>query len=131
FLLTMSGKRVLIDAGSGTAMGPEFGQLPAHLAALGVDPADIATILVTHAHIDHIAGLVNASGGAAFPNAELVMHEAEPAYWLDAAKEAAAPADAREGFARAKAWLAPYGNRTRTVRDGAEALPGISAQHQF
>jgi glyoxylase-like metal-dependent hydrolase (beta-lactamase superfamily II) len=129
FLLTLGGRPVLIDAGSGTAFGPEFGRLPAHLAALGVDPADIATILVTHAHIDHIAGLVDASGGAAFPNAELVMHEAEPAYWLDDAKAAAAPAEARESFARAKAWLAPYGNRTRTVRDGGEALRGITAQH--
>src|SRR6185312_1703489 len=56
-------------------------------------------------------------------------HEAEPAYWLDGAKAAAAPAEARDSFTRAKAWLAPYGNRTRTVRDGGEALPGITAQH--
>jgi glyoxylase-like metal-dependent hydrolase (beta-lactamase superfamily II) len=129
FLLTIGGRHALIDTGSGTALGPEFGHLPAHLATLGIDPADIATILVTHAHIDHIAGLTNGSGGAAFSNAELVLHEAEPAYWLDDAKAAVAPAEAREGFARAKAWLAPYGNRTRTVRDGGEALPGITAQH--
>ncbi len=129
FLLTIGGRHVLIDTGSGTAMGPEFGKLPAHLAALGIDAARIATILVTHAHIDHIGGLVDASGGAAFPNAELVLHEAEPAYWLDDAKVAAAPAEARDGFARAKRWLAPYGNRTRTVRDGGEALAGITAQH--
>jgi glyoxylase-like metal-dependent hydrolase (beta-lactamase superfamily II) len=129
FLLTTGGRHVLIDAGSGTAMGPEFGKLPAHLDALGVDPAGIATILVTHAHIDHIAGLLDPSGGAAFPNAELVMHEAEPAYWLDNARAAAMPAEEREKFERAKHWLAPYGNRTRAVRDGAEALPGVTAQH--
>jgi glyoxylase-like metal-dependent hydrolase (beta-lactamase superfamily II) len=128
FLLTIGGKHVLVDAGSGTAMGPEFGKLAAHLAALGIDPARIETILVTHAHIDHIAGLIDASGGAAFPNAELVIHEAEPAYWLDDAKAAAAPVEARDSFTRAKVWLAPYGNRTRTVRDGGEALPGITAQ---
>ena len=67
FLLTIGGRHALVDTGSGTAMGPEHGRLPEHLAALGIDPADIATILVTHAHIDHIAGLVDASGGAAIP----------------------------------------------------------------
>lgn len=127
FLLTIGGRHALIDAGSGTAMGPEFGKLPAHLAALGIDPAQIATILVTHAHIDHVAGLIDASGGAVFPNAELVIHEAEAAYWLDDANAAAASAEAAEWFALARRCLTPYGNRTRTVGDGGEALPGVTA----
>ena len=129
FLLTIGGKHVLVDAGSGTAMGPEHGGMRRHLDALGIAPAAIGTILLTHAHIDHASGLIDDAGGAFFPNAELVVHEAETGFWLDAAKAAAAPEAMRDSFALAKRCLTPYGNRTRTVRDGTEALPGIVARH--
>ena len=43
------------------------------LAALGVGPADLATIVVTHMHLDHAGG----TGDIAemFPSAEVVVHE--------------------------------------------------------
>ena len=43
------------------------------LAALGVGPADLATIVVTHIHLDHAGG----TGDIAemFPSAEVVVHE--------------------------------------------------------
>jgi glyoxylase-like metal-dependent hydrolase (beta-lactamase superfamily II) len=129
FLLTIGGKHVLIDAGSGSAMGPGHGMVHAHLATLGIDPAAIGTVLVTHAHIDHVAGLIDAAGGARFPNAELVINKIETDFWLDAATAAAAPEAARDAFALAARSLAPYGNRTRTVRHGEAGLSGIVLHH--
>jgi glyoxylase-like metal-dependent hydrolase (beta-lactamase superfamily II) len=43
------------------------------LAALGVGPADLATVVVTHIHLDHAGG----AGDIArmFPEAEIVVHE--------------------------------------------------------
>jgi glyoxylase-like metal-dependent hydrolase (beta-lactamase superfamily II) len=43
------------------------------LAALGVGPADLATVVVTHIHLDHAGG----TGDIAqlFPGAEIVVHE--------------------------------------------------------
>lgn len=45
------------------------------LAAIGIDPASVSTVVLTHLHFDHI-GMV-----AAFPAAEYVVQQAEWAFW--------------------------------------------------
>ena len=75
FLLETGGKKVLVDTGCGTAFGPAMGRGRAKLAALGIAPADISAVLVTHAHVDHVSGLADGEGRAYFPNAEVVVQE--------------------------------------------------------
>ncbi len=43
------------------------------LASLGVGPADLATVVVTHIHLDHAGGVGDIS--EMFPEAEIVVHE--------------------------------------------------------
>jgi glyoxylase-like metal-dependent hydrolase (beta-lactamase superfamily II) len=43
------------------------------LAALGIGPADLATVVVTHIHLDHAGGTGDIAG--MFPAAEVVVHE--------------------------------------------------------
>jgi glyoxylase-like metal-dependent hydrolase (beta-lactamase superfamily II) len=43
------------------------------LAALGVGPGDLATVVVTHIHLDHAGGVGDIAG--MFPGAEIVVHE--------------------------------------------------------
>jgi glyoxylase-like metal-dependent hydrolase (beta-lactamase superfamily II) len=43
------------------------------LASLGVGPADLATVVVTHIHLDHAGGTGDIAG--MFPGAEVVVHE--------------------------------------------------------
>ena len=107
--------------------GPELGLLQANLAAIGVKPDDIDTDSDDPPASDHVGGLVNSSGHAIFPNAELIIHAEEQAYWSDPK----VLADAAEG--QPKQWvqltlssLAAYRKRTRIVTVG-EVLPGISA----
>jgi glyoxylase-like metal-dependent hydrolase (beta-lactamase superfamily II) len=56
-----------------TGTAPSAPIVAAALAALGVGPADLATVVVTHIHLDHAGG----TGDIAelFPAAEIVVHE--------------------------------------------------------
>lgn len=45
----------------------------AHLGRLGIGPNDLATIVVTHIHLDHAGGVGDLA--RAFPNATVVVHE--------------------------------------------------------
>lgn len=51
-LLQLSnGKKYLLDCGMFQGMGPETGELNGHF---GFDPTDIAAVIISHAHIDHV-----------------------------------------------------------------------------
>jgi glyoxylase-like metal-dependent hydrolase (beta-lactamase superfamily II) len=126
FLLERAGKWALVDTGSGNSMGPTLGRLPQNLRALGVTPERIETIFLTHLHPDHSNGLVDDAGNAIYPNAEVVLHETEAAFWLDRDEASGATERIRRNIAKTKVTTAPYRERMRTVRDG-EAAPGISA----
>ena len=56
-----------------TGTGPSAPVIRDALGALGVGPADLATVVVTHIHLDHAGG----TGDIAemFPTAEVVVHE--------------------------------------------------------
>jgi glyoxylase-like metal-dependent hydrolase (beta-lactamase superfamily II) len=126
FAVRSAAKTYLVDAGSGTTMGPTCGRLPDNLAAAGIALEDVDAILLTHVHPDHSDGLTSDDGKALFPNAEIIVHEAEMAFWFDDVAMAAATARSRTRyFKSARFRLAPYKGRIRTFREG-EVLPGIS-----
>jgi glyoxylase-like metal-dependent hydrolase (beta-lactamase superfamily II) len=125
FLLELNGTWTLVDTGAGNTLGPTLGKLTANLRSAGIAPERIDTILLTHLHSDHSNGLVDDDGRAIYPNAQLVLHEAEAAFWLDRDAASGANERIRRNIAMARVTTGPYRKRMRTVRDG-EALPGVS-----
>ncbi len=126
FLIRHRGRLILSDAGSGHTMGPTLGRLPQNLRAIGVAPEAIDTIMLTHLHPDHSLGLIDEAGRAVFPNAQLIVHEAEAAFWLDRAEQSADSERVTRNTKAQRRVTAPYRDRIRRIEDG-EVLPGITA----
>lgn len=112
----------LVDAGCGTAFGPNAGMLPARMKALGVLPRDVRNLIFTHLHGDHCGGAL-VDGTAAFPQATVHVHHAEVGHY-----------SADEAGGR---MLAAYAGRVHEMQDDTEmpgglriwALPGHAPGH--
>jgi len=125
YLVRGRGRTILIDAGAG-GFKQWGGELPANLALAGVKPGEIDTILLTHAHPDHIGGLLNAVGEMAFVNAELVVHERELMFWEDDGHLGQASERARGNFLFARRVFERYRKNLRPFTTN-DVLSGISA----
>ncbi|MBJ3763889.1 MBL fold metallo-hydrolase [Maribius pontilimi] len=126
FLIQSGDTTMLVDAGTGGAMGPDLGRLMGNLAATGVAPEDITTILATHLHPDHVGGAIE-GGAALFPNAELVFNEAERTFWTDDAIMQQAGEGNAMFFNLARSVLDIYGDRLKPFSGEGEVAPGITA----
>jgi glyoxylase-like metal-dependent hydrolase (beta-lactamase superfamily II) len=120
---------VLFDTGTGksvNAFGPNVGRLLTNLKAAGINPSDIDTIALTHAHADHCFGLMSETGKRNFPKAQIYMTQADYDFWTDEAKGTNDIMKLMVGGARRN--LMP--NRGRIVfvsKDRQEIVPGIFA----
>ena len=81
YLIRTPERTVLVDTGLGPAPPPFFGELRGHLpdslAAAGVAPESIDTVLLTHLHPDHVGWNLTASAKPVFPKARYVAHQAD------------------------------------------------------
>ena len=131
-LVRGNGRVALIDAGSGDAFTPTCGRLIRNLATLGVAPADVTDVLLTHAHPDHAGGLMlpGEDRTPAFPDAAVHVTEAEHAFWRSGPKleKMAYPEELKAGVVKvANDALDTAGDRLQMVVDGAEPVPGFTA----
>ena len=129
FLIHTGGKLALVDTGCGTYLAETGGKLMQNLELAGVKPADIDTVLLTHMHPDHSAGLSNRETWEPyFPNAELVFHENELKHWEDdAAMAKGTDREKKLFFEATREQVAPYKKQMRMYKDREEVLPGVVA----
>ena len=128
FLIHTKDRIAIVDTGSGNYLQPSAGHVQRNLASAGIDPKSIDTVLLTHMHPDHSAGLTDMSNGQRyFPNAELVMHENELAHWFDDGAMGKVDERSRQlYFGAGREQVEPYRDRTRLFRQG-EVFPGVTA----
>ena len=119
---------VLFDVGAGPDFQPSVGKLPEALSAIGLTVEDITHVLFTHAHPDHLWGLLDEFDEPLFPNAEYMIGQTEFDYWTNP-DTVASIGEARATFAVGAARrLAVIAETVRLLADGEEPLPGIVAR---
>lgn len=135
YLVQTPEARILIDAGLGTNADANGGRLLKALAQIGLAPAHIDIVLLTHVHPDHFGGLTDADGHPVFEQARHRVPGGELNHW-----QAGPPADAddttRGQFAAAQAFLAACHDQIERLDDGDVApnitrvsLPGHTPGH--
>lgn len=88
FLVHKDGKWLLFDTGPGL---PDGG-IRRGLDSLGLSPADIDYLFITHFHGDHIGGMLDASGAPVYTGAQVYASQAEYDAWMAMPAEANAQA---------------------------------------
>jgi glyoxylase-like metal-dependent hydrolase (beta-lactamase superfamily II) len=132
-VINTGGKLVLIDTGTGeanfTASKGTAGQFTANLAAAGISPSAIDTVIISHYHGDHMNGLLKADNSLAFPNAEILVPANEHKYWMDDGEMARAPKGRIEGLFKnnRRVFSGEVLKRLRTYEWDKEVVPGITA----
>ena len=133
-VLNTGAKLTLVDMGTGEAnfiaSKGVGGQLLSNMAAAGIDPKAIDTIIISHYHGDHINGLLKADNSLAFPNAEVLVPALEHKYWTDAGEESRSSTPRiADNFKNVKRVMTnpEVAKRLRTYEWDKEVIPGVLA----
>lgn len=115
---------VLVDCGFSAEAGARRGRTTlvdpvAALSALGVEPADVDRLVVSHAHYDHIGNLHR------FPNAEVVLARREYEFWTGPYAGRLQFAHSTEADELAHLAVLHEEGRLRLVEDTLDLAPGI------
>ena len=125
-LLVNTGARlVLIDTGTAGQLVDSAGAMLGNLAAAGIAPAAIDTIVISHFHPDHINGIKSKDGDRVFANAEILVPEPEWTYWMNDANMAGAPKPVARYFLNARRIFKDIAKDVRPFKPGAEVASGI------
>ncbi len=115
---------ILIDVGAGNRFQPTEGRLEENLKSAGYSAEDVTIVIISHAHPDHIWGLLRENGELRFPKARHFVGREEWDFWMgDAAS--ALPAEVQPFVEGARRDLNAIADRVTFLNDGDEIVPGL------
>ncbi|MCB1492486.1 MAG: MBL fold metallo-hydrolase, partial [Rhodobiaceae bacterium] len=126
-LAEIGGRTVLFDAGAGSLFQETAGKLPDSLASAGIDPASITDIVFTHAHPDHIWGVIDDFDELVFPEATCHVAQAEWDFWRGESALDSMPEHRKTFVVGARNRFDVIEDRVSFFKPGDEVLPGIEA----
>ena len=127
-LLVNTGKKlVLLDTGTGGQIATTAGSFTANLKAAGINPKAIDQIVISHFHPDHINGIKTKDNALIFPNAEIMVPEAEWKFFADDVNMRAAPDNLKIVFHNVRRIFSDIAKDLTHYRPGKEVAPGVEA----
>ncbi|MBD9638859.1 MBL fold metallo-hydrolase [Ensifer sp. ENS07] len=112
---------------TGTPVGDmEINLLHAGLVSAGFELDRIDAVIPTHAHLDHVGGIMNSAGQRNFRNAAIHLHASDVEFWL--ADERLGTRAERSALV-ARRNLVPNLDRLEFHIDGQETFPSVTAMH--
>lgn len=120
-------KLVLFDTGSGSQFVATAGKLLDGLAESGIEATDITDVVFTHAHPDHMWGLVDDFDELTFPEAAYHMSATEWNYWLADSTIDTIPGNRKTFVVGAQNRFPYIEDRVQLFAAGDEILPGVEA----
>jgi glyoxylase-like metal-dependent hydrolase (beta-lactamase superfamily II) len=123
-----TGDRLAVfDVGAGANFLPTTGELLMNLEEAGIDPAEVTDVVFTHAHPDHLWGLIDDFDELAFPNAAYAISQTEWDFWRAGDTLARMPEERKSFAVGAQSRLARIEDQVSLFKPGAEVLPGVEA----
>ncbi|RLJ33035.1 glyoxylase-like metal-dependent hydrolase (beta-lactamase superfamily II) [Chryseobacterium sp. 7] len=83
-LVKAKNKLILFDTGMGIFADQRTGFLLKSLQKAGFSAKDITDVFISHAHPDHIGGVVDKQNKLIFPNADIFISKIEHDFWMKA-----------------------------------------------
>jgi len=118
---------VLFDVGAGPNFMPTAGKLLDNLGAAGIDPTDVTDVIFTHAHPDHLWGLLDDFDELICPEAAYHMSTAEWNYWSADDTLEKTPDDRKSFVVGAQNRFAAIEDRVQLFNPGKEIVPGVES----
>lgn len=117
----------VVQTGSETILfdtGLPNGGVPKALEQVGLTPADIDKVVITHMHGDHIGGMTTEDGSEIFTNAAYMTGSAEYNFFSGLEE-----GNQRGDLVRAK--VAPFAEKMTFLDDGGSVASGVTAMGSF
>lgn len=129
-VVRIGGRTIMFDSGNGPGGAPASGHLTENLKAAGIDRGSLDAIVVTHFHPDHIFGLLTKENGQIYSETEIIVPEAEYAFWTDPSVIEKLP-EGRRGLAQRVQATMPSWKNVKQVAVDKDAVPGVRAMATY
>lgn len=97
------------------------------MAQASIDPGAVTDVIFTHAHPDHLWGVLDDFDELVFANAAYRMAQAEWDYWMAADTLDSTPEERKSFVTGARTRIEAIGDRIGFFRPGDEVFPGVEA----
>lgn len=123
-----AGERLAVfDVGAGPNFMPTAGKLFDNMNEAGIDPGEVTDVIFTHAHPDHLWGLLDDFDELVFPNADYRMAETEWDFWRADDTLEKMPEERKSFVVGAQNRLPVIEENITLFKPGTEVFPGVEA----